>query len=241
MCPKDSMQTTIYLVRHGQTNWNLSKRFQGQRKVPINKVGKEQAKLLAKELKGTSFDVVYSSPILRAMQTARVLASKHTIITCKDLRELDRPKHEGLFSHQIKKLIPDIEAQWACDGIDWRSPLGGETLREYQTRSVKAFKDIIEKNNGKRILVVTHGGPLKAIVNWIHGGKPEDFLHVRNPENAECVVIVQSGKKVRITGFALKVGLVAMFECENQLFGVKQVVTWDFLCKARITKAFKNP
>lgn len=195
------MQTTVYLVRHGQTNWNLIKKFQGLRRVPINKVGKEQVKRLAKDLKGISFDVVYSSPVLRARQTAKILVPKHKIILNKDLRELDRRAHEGFTPEQIKKLIPDIEAQWARDNIDWRSPFGGETLREYQARSIKAFKEIVKKHKGKSILVVTHGGPLKAIVHFLHSGKPEDFLHVKNPENAECVVIVSAGNKSRVTKF----------------------------------------
>ena len=195
------MKTTIYLVRHGQTNWNLSKKFQGQRKVPINRTGKEQAKKLASELKKVSFDVVYSSPVLRAIQTAQIIAPNHTIRQCKDVRELDRPKHEGLFPHQIKKLIPDIEAQWARDGIDWRSPLGGETLREYQARSINSFKDIVKKHPGKCVLVVSHGGPIKSIVHWLHGGKPEDFLHVRNPENAECVVVEGSQEKFKVVEY----------------------------------------
>ena|SRR3989344_3381010 len=193
------MPTTIYLIRHGQTNWNLSKKFQGQRKVPINKTGQAQAETLAEKLAGISFNSVYSSGVRRAIQTARIIAPKHKIMVDKDLRELDRPAHEGLVPEQIKALIPGMEEQWARDGIDWRSPLGGETLREYQTRSINSFKRIVKDNLGKCVLIVTHGGPLKSIVHWIHGGKPDDFLHVRNPENAECVVIVHSRKKMRIT------------------------------------------
>ncbi len=193
------MLTKIYLVRHGQTNWNVRGIFQGQRKVCINNTGKEQVKRLAKALEGVSFDVVYCSPALRAMQTARILVPKSKLLFHRDFREFDRPTLEGLTQKKLKKIIPDVEEQWNRDGIDWRPPGGGETLREYQARSISAFKEIVKSNAGKTILIVTHGGPLKAIVHWLHGGKPEDFLHVKNPENAECVVIMHSDKKTKIT------------------------------------------
>jgi len=197
-------KTIIYLVRHGQTLWNIIKRTQGMRRVPLNRIGKRQAILLAKKLKDLPFNVIYASPALRTMQTARIIAPGKKIIPHPDIRELDRPAFEGLTHKQIRKRIPDIEQQWAQKGIDWRPPAGGESLREYQKRSIRAFKQLVRKHQGKQILVVTHGGPIKSIVHWLHGGNPKDFLHRRNPENAEVVRIVIHNGKSTIVRSVLK-------------------------------------
>lgn len=111
-------------------------------------------------------------------------------------RERELKFFEGLTSKQLKKRFPDIEQQWARDGIDWRPPGGGETLREFQKRAIAAFKQLVRKNQGKRVLVVTHGSVMKAITHWLHGGKPEGYLHASKIENADVVRITTNGKTI---------------------------------------------
>lgn len=188
-------KTIVYLVRHAETAWNVSGIFQGMRRVPLNRLGKKQAVFLAKKFSKHSFDVIYSSPALRTLQTARCIVPHKKIILDKELCELHRPIFEGRTHYQIMKIIPDIKQQWAEQGIDWKPKEGGESLRELQSRAIRIFTRVCKENAGKRILVVTHGSVIKSIVHFLHGGKPEDFLHRRGVENAEVVCAVHNGKR----------------------------------------------
>lgn len=188
-------KTIVYLARHGQTRWNVERRAQGLRRVPLNESGRKQARRLARFFQKVMLDKVYASPALRARQTAKIIAPKQKILVSKGFRERELQFHDGLTLKQVKKIIPDIEQQWERDGIDWKPPGGGETLREFQKRAVKAFKQLINQNKGKQVLVVTHGSVMKAVTHWLHDGKPEGYLRVRKIQNAEVVRVVLNGKK----------------------------------------------
>lgn len=105
---------------------------------------------------------------------------------------------EGLTDEELKKLIPDVEQQWARDKIDWRPPGGGETVREFQKRCISAFRKRVKDNIGKIILIVTHGGVMRSIIHWLHGGKPEEFFQIISPENSEAVKITWNGRKYSV-------------------------------------------
>jgi len=197
------MKTVMYLVRHGQTDWNVSGRVQGQNKVCLNGVGKQQAAEVAQLFKRVHLDVVYSSPVLRAMQTAQVIANK--VVPAPEFREREIGELAGLVKEEILAKFPTIRRDQDKKGIDWTPPGSGETLREFQKRCIKGFQDLVQKNQGKKVLVVSHGGVIKSIVHWLHGGKPEEFLHIQNPENAEVVRIETDGKEF---GIPLKVSTV---------------------------------
>ncbi len=182
-------------MRHGETAWNVSGRFQGMRRVPLNSLGKMQAVILAKKFLKISFDRVYASPALRTMQTARCIVPRNVIFADEELCELRRPIFEGRTHDQIVKLIPKIKQEWTAEGIDWKPKAGGESLRELQIRAIRFFTGVCKENAAKRILIVTHGSVIKSILHFLHGGKPEDFLHRRGVENAEVVCAVHDGKR----------------------------------------------
>lgn len=195
-------KTIMYLVRHGQTRWNVEKRVQGLKQVPLNKAGKKQALALKRKFQKIGLDRIYTSPALRTRQTAKIIANGMPFTVVTGFSEREMGVLTGLNGVEIKKLIPDIEEQWARDGIDWKpSKWDGETLREFQKRAITAFKNLIKQNKGKRVLVVAHGSVIKSLVHWLHGGKPEDYLHVKEIENAEivCITINKELKGARIT------------------------------------------
>ncbi len=194
------MKTIVYLVRHGQTDWNVSGRVQGQKKVPLNDLGKKQAALVAALFKRIRLDRVYSSPVFRAVQTAKTIAKN--VVIAPEFREREIGGLAGLVKEEILAKFPTIRSDQDRDGIDWHPPGTGETLREFQQRCIKNFQDLVQENQGKKVLVITHGGVIKGIVHWLHGGRPEDFLHIQNPENAEVVRIESDGKQY---GLPLKV------------------------------------
>lgn len=191
----------IFIVRHGQTKWNLEKRAQGSRRVPINSEGKKQAEKLAQKFKKINLTAIYSSPALRTKQTAKIIAKEHKIKVVFDVLWIEciQGNLAGLTGDQMKKMIPNLEQQWAKDGIDWRPPGDGETIRELQNRTISAFNKLINKHNiDDVVLVVTHGGTIKSLVHYLHGGKPEDFFHAQAFENAEVVEIDFDGKQCKI-------------------------------------------
>ena len=198
MKPKDKM--CIFLVRHGETAWNVKRKIQGSSDIPINKKGVKQAVVLAKKFKGVGLTHIYSSPLLRAKQTAMIIGKSHKlkIRTVKDLRERSLGVLEGLSTKDIDKKYPNFVHEWQTQKIDW-SFKGSETIRELMDRAMRAFKKIVYKHKlGDRVLIVSHGGPLRSVIHLLHGGKPLDFWHTRNLDNAEIVEVHWDGKKAKI-------------------------------------------
>ena len=190
----------IFLVRHGQTSFNIQKRIQGRKPVPLDSVGMAQAKRAGNQLKKILFDCVYVSPLARAAQTAEAITKYHKTKKVKAnwLSERDFGRIEGMTHKELIKIIPDIEQQLQRKGIDWRPP-GGETVRELQIRTVKNFNKCIKKHKlDETILMISHGGTIRSIVHQLHGGRPEHIFHTRAPENAEIVEICYDGKKFKI-------------------------------------------
>ncbi len=132
----------IYVLRHGQTDYNEQGKFQGQIDIPINKKGIEQAKKTAKELSNIKFDLVFSSPLKRAMQTAKIVTNSKIIV---DNRIIERSfgKLEGKYS------IENYESRVKEFQI--------ETLDTLQERVYSFLDDLILKyRNNSNILIVTH-------------------------------------------------------------------------------------
>jgi len=132
----------IYIVRHGQTNWNLEKRNQGRKDIELNEKGILQAKETAEKLKGKTFDIVYSSPLKRAMQTAKIITNQEII---EDSRIIERSNGEleGKLKSEYQSLV------------DFTDP--NET-RDFRKKIENFFKEIVNKYPKKDILVVTHAG-----------------------------------------------------------------------------------
>jgi broad specificity phosphatase PhoE len=147
--------TTILLARHGETDWNLGRRVQGQSDTPLNDTGRAQAQALAGELAGERLDAVYSSDLVRAHETARIVAEPRglDVTALPDLREKNFGTWEGLTDDEILVRFPDAR----------HGPWGdGETTEDVARRVVAALLRIAESHPGGQVLVVSHGGPLRA-------------------------------------------------------------------------------
>jgi uncharacterized phosphatase len=156
--------THIDLIRHGQTDWNVQNRYQGTSDIPLNEIGRRQAQLLEESMRGESWDVIYSSPLVRALDTAKAAAAatgidEDAIITDRDFMERGYGDAEGLTG-------PEREAKWP-EG-DWP---GLEQWEDAASRSIKALRRVVEANPGKRILVVCHGGIINAILATLSDGE----------------------------------------------------------------------
>jgi broad specificity phosphatase PhoE len=154
--------TEILLVRHGETDWNLEGRVQGHTDRPLNETGRRQALALAERLVLEKLDAVYSSDLARARDTAALIAARHglDVIEATDLREKDFGSWEGLTATEILARFPD------ADRGEWGD---GENSAEVAARVVAALMQIAAAHLGGRVVVVSHGGPMRAALT--HSGR----------------------------------------------------------------------
>ncbi len=147
----------LYLVRHGKTDWNLSKLIQGKTDVPISDIGIKASKKIAKQLRDVHFDICFSSSLKRALDTAEIIVDgKCEIIPSDLLMERDLGRLEGTLVHNYKiKEFWDLNYKKDANGV--------ETPKELLART-KKFLDYLKKNySDKTILVVSHSGTIKAL------------------------------------------------------------------------------
>jgi probable phosphoglycerate mutase len=164
------MSTRFVVVRHGQTQWNVEARVQGHRDSPLTAQGLEQAEAIGKRLAREHFDVLVASDLGRAMQTAQRIAAHCGLPIAADprLRERDFGEGEGLSYEEIDARWPNVFSRTAEVDPDLAIP-GGESRRQFHDRIHQAFESLARKHDGRRVLVVSHGGVLTSLYRVIHG------------------------------------------------------------------------
>ncbi|MFF1633113.1 histidine phosphatase family protein [Leifsonia sp. NPDC058248] len=153
--------TRISLVRHGQTDWNLSKRIQGSSDIPLNDTGREQAESTGRALAGGSYDAIYASPLSRANETASIIARHTGLDTPLPLEAVAERRYgeaEGLTGSEILARWPE------------GTPVPGRESRDAVVeRALPALLDLGEKHPGESIIVVSHGGVIGSLVRHVTG------------------------------------------------------------------------
>lgn len=166
-------KTTFLLIRHGETNWNAEKRWQGQADIPLNKKGRTQAKRVAKKLFDEHPDLaaIYSSDLSRALDTSKETARLFNlpVVARSDLREYTVGVAEGLLYQEVidrfgswetlSQKYPDKRERWKHSQVP-----GQETIYQTTERLKKALCAIAAKHPDKKVAIFTHGGCLKTIV-----------------------------------------------------------------------------
>lgn len=189
----------LYIIRHGQTDWNVQRRIQGRQDIPLNAAGRMQAKMLAKGMEGRPVAGVYSSPQLRAMETARAIAVSQgvEVMSVPELVEIGYGSWEGRTSEDIMTAERELYEAW------WQHPAtvappGGETLNQVDGRCRAAWERIRREMKGDTA-VVAHGGTLAHFMVHLLEGQPEaQEIVVGNasittmeyePETGQCSLI----------------------------------------------------
>ena len=153
--------TTVYITRQGQTIWNIDFRLQGQKNSDLTEKGLSQAKLLGERMKDIHIDRIYSSPLKRTMETAKIIRGDRDIEIVEEegFKELSFGDSEGRNKEELKlDSIFNYEE-------DVRTP-NGESLKELYERISLTLDKILEKEKGKTIFIVTHGAALLAIYKY---------------------------------------------------------------------------
>jgi len=160
----DQQATRVLAIRHGETDWNVDGRIQGQLDIPLNPTGQWQAHRLALAVADEGIHAVYSSDLLRAHETAQSVArgAGRTIVTDTGLRERGFGVFEGLSYAEIRDRWPDQAERWRQRDPDFGAE-GGETLREFAARGVAAVARLASQHPGQTIAVVSHGGVMDCL------------------------------------------------------------------------------
>lgn len=153
--------TRLFVIRHGETAWNLATRIQGHIDIPLNDKGRWQAERLAEALQDEGIDAIYSSDLLRAQHTASAVAQAigQPLILDEALRERHFGRLEGLTQEEVAALWPDEARRWRQRDPAY-GPEGGETLQAFYDRSVGAMTRLASQHPGQTIALVAHGGVL---------------------------------------------------------------------------------
>lgn len=179
--------TRFCLVRHGQTDWNVQGRYQGQSDIPLNETGLEQARQTAQKLNGHPFAAIFSSDLQRAVQTAAAVARDTDLPVQIDtrLREINQGEWEGHPPHEIKERYPEIWKQRVVDPGGVRPP-GGETVNEVAERVKAALDDIAQRYPEEDVLIASHGLALATVICMARS-IPLSLAFQAIPQNAEPV------------------------------------------------------
>ncbi len=192
-------QTIIYLLRHGQTQWNLEKRMQGNMDSPLTDLGISQANKARASLAGCDLRSVYTSPLGRALQTAEIVLSGTDLIArvCDSFREISLGPWEGEGYDQVVNNYP-IEHQnfWHCQ--DKFSLLGAETFRQVQKRIADELESIFNEQTGSDILIVSHWIAIKVAIAHYSDTPLSQLNDIADIENGGFIKLVKTGSAVSI-------------------------------------------
>ncbi|MGC1334408.1 MAG: histidine phosphatase family protein [Candidatus Cybelea sp.] len=165
----------LTLIRHGPTEWNALRRFQGRTDTPLSVRGRATARAIAETLHAERFDRIYSSDLKRAAQTARILGESRGAEVAVDqrLREFDFGRWEGLTWDEIIAANPHL-AGLGSSAANLYAPEGGESFAQVSAR-VASFLDDLTQQNLRAAAVVTHAGVLHAVFSVLGLAPPERF------------------------------------------------------------------
>jgi broad specificity phosphatase PhoE len=149
-------ETVLGLLRHGQTDWNITFRIQGSSDIPLNETGIAQAHTAAEVIDGSAWDVIIASPLSRALHTAQIVANRHGF---------DGVEVEPLLTERSFGEAEGMEyAEWKAGHTDHALIPGVETLGELEVRVRELLSHIATKYEGKRVLAVSHGAFIRKVV-----------------------------------------------------------------------------
>jgi broad specificity phosphatase PhoE len=192
--------TVVYLVRHAESDWNASNRFQGHSDRPLTERGRRQAEALAEELAALAVPAaVYSGPLRRALDTAAAIGARVGLapVSDDDLREVDVGSWAGLSRAEVEERYPDAFGRWLGGGEGWED---GESYAEMSARVLAAVGRLADEHAGAELVVVSHGGPVRAIHAAAAGLDVHAYrrLHRVEPNAGLSRVAVENGRISRL-------------------------------------------
>lgn len=164
-------ETTLYFVRHGETEYNRRRIMQGRKiNSSLNKTGREQAEALARRFSDISLDAIYTSALNRTIETAAPISAQRADAVVRSLRDLDEMSwgvYEGTpWCDELEAMLDEMHARWDRGEFGYRVE-EGESILDVQKRGVAAVEKIVEDHSGETVLIVTHGRFLRVLLSTI--------------------------------------------------------------------------
>jgi phosphoserine phosphatase len=191
--------TTLYLARHGESDWNAENRFQGHSDRPLTELGRQQAEHLADEVGGLGLTAIYTSPLQRSAETAEIVSGALRLLPIPDpaLQEVDVGSWAGLTRAEVEERYPEGFQNWISGGNGWTD---GETYEEMSERVLAAVSSIAGAHPNENVLLVSHGGPIRAIHAAAAGMDVQSYRRLRpvEPNARLSAVAVENGRVARL-------------------------------------------
>ena len=170
----------VMLVRHGETDWNREEIFRGRMDVGLNGNGREQARALAEATRIFQIDAVYSSPLSRSLETARIIAQPHdlSVEIADGFVDFHYGDWQGLRHQEVKEKFPNLYLRWHESPHLAQLP-GGESLDDARQRSLTNLKEIAAEHEGQTVVIVSHRVVNKVLLCAIIGLDNSHFWRVR--------------------------------------------------------------
>lgn len=190
----------LFLVRHGQSEWNEKGLWTGLTDIPLSGKGKEEAEIAAQALYGTTIDIAYTSVLKRAIETLEIILTTLTIPTIPTtqtpaLNERDYGEYTGKNKWDIEKEVGKEMFQKLRRSWDYPIP-GGESLKNVYERVIPYFKtEILPKlTQGKNVLIVAHGNSLRALSKYLENISDDDIAALEIPTGQVIAYSFENGK-----------------------------------------------
>ena len=172
--------TKLYVVRHGQTAWNVGEIFRGRADVPLDETGRREAELAGETLREEVIHAVYSSPLTRSQETARHIAKFHnlSVESLEAIIDISYGDWEGLGNDQVREKYPGLHRLWHEQPHKVRFPRG-ENLDEVRVRTMTAVERLLVKHAGQTVVLVAHRAPNKVICCALIGLDNSHFWRIQ--------------------------------------------------------------
>jgi len=174
------MSSRFILVRHGETEWNREDRMRGWLDVPLNDRGRRQARAVGEALEGEPIVAVYSSPLSRALDTARAIATPRGLepVPYMPIKDFHFGEWEGLTRSEVKERWPDLYRVYETDPASFRAP-GGESLEELHERVLAGLEALAVRHEGETVGLASHAVTCQIALLAVQGLGPERYWNVK--------------------------------------------------------------
>lgn len=187
------MTTTVLFIRHGETDWNVARRWQGYTDIPLNETGRGQARALGKRLASWPIAAIYTSDLQRASETAELVAEPHPFSAqlVSGWRERGVGDFAGMTREEIEAKYPMPPEQRESF---FANPPNGEPTVVAQERAVAAYEALLAEHKGEMVAVVTHGGILNSMAGYILGLPGGTFAAISFRANTGLTIVEVNGE-----------------------------------------------
>ncbi len=187
--------TKIYLVRHGQTAWNLGEVFRGRADIPLDETGKKEVHLAGEALKHETLHAIYSSPLSRSMETAENIAKFQNVpvTPLEAIIDISYGEWEGKPLVEVQEKYPDLYSIWLREPEKIQFP-GGETLDEVRSRTMDAVERLVAEHTDENIALVAHRVPNKIICCALLGIDNSNFWRIQQDTASTNCFIYKNGQ-----------------------------------------------